>query len=111
MKKQWLAAIQRKSFISNINSKVCELHFLSCCFVTESRAYDEKSGTVISIPLQVRKLKQNAVPSIFPEYPKSLTSGNTSQCQSIRISPNTMKRQREEDHLTQAIQSSIVERV
>lgn len=59
----WLKAVSRKDFVPNDKSSssvVCSLHFLDS---------DYSSGCT-----KLRRLKQTAVPSVFPEYPSYMQS-------------------------------------
>ena len=49
----------------NKNSRFCELHFKPEDIIKED-AFVQTDGTVIYVPRQRRKLKEGAVPSIFP---------------------------------------------
>ncbi|KAG8183366.1 hypothetical protein JTE90_008269 [Oedothorax gibbosus] len=69
LKKAWLAAINRKDFNLTTSSKVCELHFGQADFDYEASHFDSKTGQYYSAPLQVKRLKKDAVPSIFTGYP------------------------------------------
>ncbi|KAG8175544.1 hypothetical protein JTE90_026263 [Oedothorax gibbosus] len=51
-KLEWLKAIQRKDFVPNQHSRVCELHFCNEDFIVTASAFDGKTGKVVSAPLQ-----------------------------------------------------------
>ncbi|XP_063244715.1 uncharacterized protein LOC134545879 [Bacillus rossius redtenbacheri] len=91
IKNAWLNAIPREHFIPTKYSRVCEVHFKSAEVLWESVYFDEKSGRTLTAPLERPKLKDGAVPSVFPGCPSYLSSGS----QSVRDSPRK-KRQRKE---------------
>ncbi|GIY69369.1 uncharacterized protein CDAR_470511 [Caerostris darwini] len=72
-KLKWIAAIRRKDFIPSKNSRVCKMHFLESDIIAEAHGYDEKTGKRLVAPLQVCRLKNDAIPKVFPGYPDYLT--------------------------------------
>ncbi|XP_044766292.1 uncharacterized protein LOC123322410 [Coccinella septempunctata] len=72
LKIKWVASIPRKNWTPSQNSVVCSLHFQEC----EVIRYDEftrKDGTIGKNLLKFPKLKENSVPSIFPNLPTYLS--------------------------------------
>lgn len=67
--------------------QVCEQHFKDSDFENDVSAYDHKEGKFVSAPLNVKRLKKTAVPSVFPDYPTSCYSTPTTS----RQSPNKKK--------------------
>ncbi|KAG0418187.1 hypothetical protein HPB47_005059 [Ixodes persulcatus] len=53
--------------------QVCEKHFSPGDFATTTKYTDEKTGRVLEVPLQLRRLKPSATPSIFPNCPAYLS--------------------------------------
>lgn len=75
LKNQWLRKIPRK-FTPSSNSRVCSLHFTSADFI-DSR-YDKDTRRRIARGDRKRKtLRDDAVPSIFPNLPSYLSSTPT----------------------------------
>ncbi|CAL1299448.1 unnamed protein product [Larinioides sclopetarius] len=101
LRAQWLRAIPRKDFKVTKNSKVCEKHFKDGEVLRLSTFYIEKTGETISAPMKRPKLKQNAVPSIFPGCPLYMSSSST-----VRESPSK-KRQRLEEQINLAVSESL----
>lgn len=83
--------------------QVCEQHFKDSDFENEVSAYDQKEGKFISAPLNVRRLKKTAVPSVFPGYPTSSHSTPTIS----RHSPNKKRQIRENSFLNKTVIKSI----
>ncbi|KAG0416107.1 hypothetical protein HPB47_006713, partial [Ixodes persulcatus] len=52
---------------------VCEKHFSPGDFATTTKYTDEKTGRVLEVPLQLRRLKPSATPSIFSNCPAYLS--------------------------------------
>lgn len=48
------------------NNRICELHFKSEDIIRED-AFEQINGTVIYVTRKIPKLKEGAVPSIFPK--------------------------------------------
>ncbi|KAG0410727.1 hypothetical protein HPB47_012148, partial [Ixodes persulcatus] len=48
---------------------MCEKHFAPSDFVTKSSYTDVETGRVVEVPLRIVKLKQDAIPSLFPNCP------------------------------------------
>ena len=75
---KWVRANPRKDFVATKNSKLCSLHFHPSDFVaerTDSNASRRRSAsmTISEKPMR-RHLKPDAVPSIFPNAPKYLST-------------------------------------
>ncbi|XP_075725554.1 uncharacterized protein LOC142767546 isoform X2 [Rhipicephalus microplus] len=76
-KTAWTRAIPRKDSASTKYTVVCEKHFHTSDFVTTSTYQHEKSGRVLEVPLQLRRLKPGAIPSLFPNCPSYLSRPTT----------------------------------
>ena len=80
LRKKWVRAVKRQR--SNwegpsSSSQLCSKHFEDHCFVTEGVRYREAMGV-----LTVKRLKPDAVPTIFPrsiDYLESTSSTPTSR--------------------------------
>ena len=57
--KKWIQAVRRKKWIPHENSYICSAHFPESCF-------NRGEGKICP------RLDKNAVPSIFPQFPKLL---------------------------------------
>ena len=57
--KKWIQAVRRKKWIPHENSYICSAHFPESCF--------KRGEGKICL-----RLDKNAVPSIFPQFPKHL---------------------------------------
>lgn len=66
--KRWLRNIPR-DFVPSTNSRLCSIHFTANDFITES--IDRRRNA--KRPLQKRRLKDDAVPTIFPGVPSYLS--------------------------------------
>ncbi|GBN16079.1 hypothetical protein AVEN_80412-1 [Araneus ventricosus] len=62
---------------------VCDRHFKDGEVLRNSTVYNHKTGEIISAPMKRPKLKESAVPSIFPGCPSYMSSSS-----SIRESPS-----------------------
>ncbi|CAN8018502.1 unnamed protein product [Ixodes persulcatus] len=62
----WTKAIPREDFVPTKYSVVCEKHFSPGDFATTAKYTDEKTGRVLEVTLQLRRLKPCSTPSIFP---------------------------------------------
>jgi len=73
LREKWIRAIPRKDFVPSTYSRLCSLHFQPCDFV-DVRTDSNKSRlqNKSSTPLR-RRLKPDAVPSIFPNTPAYFT--------------------------------------
>lgn len=71
LRQKWLKAIPRKEWIPSKYSVVCELHFNSGDVIKLDK-YLLPDGTFEMIACKP-KLKENAIPAIFPNLPKYLS--------------------------------------
>lgn len=83
---------------------MCELHFLPELIQRETTAYDEVTGVRLTARLSVPKLRDGAVPTIFPNCPAYMSSTVVT-----RESPNDRKARLEEVALRQAISQSVID--
>lgn len=77
---KWIKALSRKDFIPSRNSRVCSKHFLPSDFVEvsqDSNIYRTKKQT--ERKLNLRYLKDDAVPSIFDNVPSYMTGNEVSR--------------------------------
>lgn len=82
---------------------MCEKHFLTSDFVTTSTYRDEKTGRVLEVPLQLRRLKSGAIPSLFPNCPSYLSRPTTV----VREGPEEKRLRLEGESLQEAIRQSV----
>ncbi|KAH8021743.1 hypothetical protein HPB51_016807 [Rhipicephalus microplus] len=82
--------------------EVCEKHFHTSDFVTTSTYQDEKTGRVLEVPLQMRRLKPGAIPSLFPNCPSYLSRPTTV----VREGPEEKRLRLEGESLQKAIRQS-----
>lgn len=69
----WLQKIPRKNFIPSKYSAVCEKHFNASDIIREDKVVRD-DGSVLIVKRDRPKLKTDAVPVIFPNCPKYLSS-------------------------------------
>ncbi|KAF8771664.1 THAP domain-containing protein 2 [Argiope bruennichi] len=103
LRKKWLSAIPRKSSTITKNSKVCERHFKDGEVLYRTTIYKESTGETFSAPLKKPRLKENAVPSIFPGCPTYLSSSTSS----IRESPSKKRQRLEQAQIERSIIESL----
>lgn len=82
---------------------MCEKHFLTSDFVTTSTYRDEKTGRVFEVPLQLRRLKSGAIPSLFLNCPSYLSRPTTV----VREGPEEKRLRLEGESLQEAIRQSV----
>ncbi|GBN47678.1 hypothetical protein AVEN_249228-1 [Araneus ventricosus] len=105
LSKIWETRIMRENFKPTTSSRVCELHFRKEDVLRETEYIDEKSGTLLRIPLQYPKLKEGAIPMfVSDKYPPSLQPPMIVS----RESPSR-KRKRLEDKLVRKTQEASIE--
>lgn len=85
--------------------QLCEKHFAPSDFVTKSSYTDVETGRVVEVPLRIVKLKQDAIPSLFPNCPVYLSRTKTS----ARETPEEKRKRLEAASLNEALQLSIDE--
>lgn len=101
LKKKWLNSIPRGNFVPNKHSKVCELHFSEDNVIWKISEQDLQTGRKIEVNLQRPRLKENAVPTIFPNCPKYLSKNAPT-----RKSKDQKLKELDEQRLLQAIKES-----
>lgn len=82
---------------------MCEKHFLPSDFATTSTYRDEKTRRLLEVPLQLRRLKPGAIPSLFPNCPAYLSRPTTGG----REGPEEKRLRLEGESLQEAIKQSI----
>lgn len=71
VKEKWIKNIQRQNWVPSKDSVVCSKHFRKCDFTSVSTSSNKRpcrAGKVIKFP----RIKPDAVPTIFNDYPLSL---------------------------------------
>ncbi|XP_046392184.1 THAP domain-containing protein 5-like [Ischnura elegans] len=101
LKKKWIRRIPRENFIPTEYSRVCIKHFLAHDVYSETSAFDEKTGKVITVKLPTPRLKAGAVPFVFLGCPSYLSSASSS-----REEPETKRLRLEMKHLERCIKES-----
>ena len=81
------------------------MHFGQNDFDYKASHFDTKTGLHYSVPLQVKRPKKDAVPSIFTGYPTSLKKAVDG---SRRLSPERKKTEIENSNISKAIALSII---
>ena len=69
-RKSWISAIPRKNFVPTAHHKVCDLHFNKSDIIYEIAQRDSLTGQLYTATLKYPKLKETAIPSIFPNCPE-----------------------------------------
>ncbi|GFY52943.1 THAP-type domain-containing protein [Trichonephila inaurata madagascariensis] len=103
-RRKWIQAISRKDFAPSKNSKVCELHFSDDAIRRYTKAYNEKTGEKICVPLKRFRLQNFAVPTIFTDFPTYLSNS----ANPARECPEQRLQRLENEHLQCSIQASII---
>jgi hypothetical protein len=73
LRKKWLRAINRENFVVTKNSVVCCKHFDES-EIQRFESFKDKEGVLRQCPLKRPKLNEGAVPHIFKNQPKYLTT-------------------------------------
>ncbi|KAF2889752.1 hypothetical protein ILUMI_16421 [Ignelater luminosus] len=73
-RKKWIKGIPRKHWTSTVSSVVCCLHFNPEDVIRHDK-FLQPDGTQKEISLSHPRLTENAVPCIFPNLPKYLSTG------------------------------------
>ncbi|XP_064095205.1 uncharacterized protein LOC135207408 [Macrobrachium nipponense] len=102
VKEKWHKKHQERKFSSYGESSVCEQHFHPDDIVRETSIVDEKTGRKITAKLKHPYVKENAVPTVFPNYPQYLKLN-----EHRRESPESKRQRIEETSVKVAIESSI----
>ncbi|KAF8784486.1 hypothetical protein HNY73_010157 [Argiope bruennichi] len=82
---------------------VCERHFKDNEVLYRTTFYNESTGETLSTPLKKPRLKENAVPNIFPGCPTYLSSSTFT----IRQSPSKKRRRLGQDQIERFIIESL----
>ncbi|XP_054715473.1 THAP domain-containing protein 5-like [Uloborus diversus] len=99
---KWMKAIPRENLVVTKNTRVCEKHFQNDDIERHTSFYKESSGETLTAKLKKPRLKYGAIPSIFPNCPKYLSS-----VKNIRDDPIKKKRYLEEKHINKALEDSL----
>ncbi|GFY49438.1 hypothetical protein TNIN_403361 [Trichonephila inaurata madagascariensis] len=83
--------------------KICELHFADDSIRRNSKAYDEKTGEKICVPLKRLRLQNFVVPIIFKSFPKYLSNSTNP----ARECPEHRQQRLENEHFQRSIQENI----
>jgi hypothetical protein len=105
-KQAWLKAIPRDDFTPSSSSVVCQLHFHS----TDIVRYDkhlQPDGSTKELLLNRPRLKDNAIPSIFPNLPSYLTKSKPKERNDPQSRRNAVC-QRQIDNVTNFLNSDII---
>jgi hypothetical protein len=106
---KWIKANPRKAFVPSKHSKLCSLHFQPSDFIDErtkdSNASRRRRKTVaLGEKLSHRYLKDDAVPSIFPNAPKYLSASGSGPRRTVSATASS-RFEREVDQLNVLEQS------
>ncbi|KAH9383528.1 hypothetical protein HPB48_025100 [Haemaphysalis longicornis] len=101
LRQKWIRAIPRENYLPTENTRVCELHFHPEDITTETSYTDDSTGRTVTAPLPHARLLPGAIPSIFPDCPKYLTSQR-----SAREAPEAKRLRLESSALQKALQQS-----
>ena len=105
---RWIRANPRKDFIPTKHSRLCSLHFQPTDFVenrTDKKASRKrKYSALLGEKLSRRYLKEDAVPSIFPNAPKYLSASSSGPRETI--SATASSRQEQEAHRMDILEQS-----
>lgn len=100
---KWIRAIRRDDVdIETLRDpKVCELHFKPE-YLRTTTSYTDQNGRTIEVAMNLTRLSQDAVPTIFLNSPSYL-----SDCAPVREEPESKRKRLEERQLQEAIQLSV----
>ena len=106
---KWIKANPRsKDFVPTINSRLCSLHFKRSDFVEErndsNKARRRRKSVASGEKLTLRYLKADAVPSIFRNAPKYLSTSSSGPRETVSATAAS-RREREAQHLDNLEQS------
>lgn len=69
LRMKWIQSIPRSAWEPTRNSVVCIKHFQDQDVIT-NETYKDKNGEIKTFPRKPLRLKENAVPQLFPGLPK-----------------------------------------
>ncbi|KAH7976469.1 hypothetical protein HPB52_014429 [Rhipicephalus sanguineus] len=69
LRNAWIRAVPRENLTVTENSRVCELHFMDEDIIRVATHTEQATGRVLTVPLAHVRLRPDAVPSKFPDYP------------------------------------------
>ena len=81
--------------------QVCELHFKKHDIINETSHRKEETGELLSAPLKITRVKDDALPTIFPNCPPYISSKNHR-----RESPKSKRRRIEGEGIRKAVLES-----
>ncbi len=67
--KLWCRRLSRENFTPNKSSRLCSLHFVEADFEIDRKDANRHRAVHLTPKLSQRRLKPNAVPSVFPNMP------------------------------------------
>jgi len=70
---RWIRANPRKDFVPTQHSRICSLHFQPSDFSEIRTDTNKRRLKTVSVKRQRRRLKEDAVPSVFPNAPEYFT--------------------------------------
>jgi hypothetical protein len=91
---KWIKANPRQDFVPNKNSRLCSFHFLPSDFVEERRDTNvTRRKSIGSAPRLRRQLKDDAVPSIFPNAPSYLSATKCKRRKTLKATSSSRHEQ------------------
>lgn len=82
----------RKDFKVTEYTKICSLHFVEEDFIEERKDSNERRSKKLTGNLTKRRLKDSAIPSIFPNAPSYLSTEKKTQRSTCATSTKRLKR-------------------
>lgn len=101
LRQKWLCSIPRDDLVLSKNTKVCEHHFPAGSIIWTISEQDPKTGNIITVNLKKPRLKENVVPTIFPNCPDYFSKNIP-----VRKSRDEKCKELDELHLFQALEQS-----
>ena len=92
---RWISRNPRKDFKVTSYSRLCSLHFVEEDFITGRTDSNERRSKNLTGNLTRRRLKDTAIPSVFPNAPSYLSTSSTSERSTSASSEKRLKRSAE----------------
>ena len=87
---KWVRANPRKDYVPSDHSKICSLHFRPDDFIEEHKdSNKQRLKTFAEDKLMKRRLKEGAVPSIFPNAPDRLSKPAAAPRTTVKATPSS----------------------